>query len=217
MKFKLLFFIVAFMLLIACSQQTSVIQDNSTPAYVKEMNTVPPNMILVESNTDEMDQGNHEYASPSWGKFVVDPINTTLLRGDVVYIDTPSIELTENSKLNPSPTKILRIVGLPGEKVKVDNGKILINDFLLSAFYGEARNSGMDMNTYQNWAKNNNMDPDGFDSSFEFNFSEIQVPLDSYFLVGDNWWRSIDSFDFGAVHKNNIVGKVMGYLNTTED
>ncbi len=37
----------------------------------------------------------------------------------------------------------------------------------------------------------------------------INVPEESYFIIGDNPYHSTDSRHFGAVNKSNIIGKVV--------
>lgn len=60
-------------------------------------------------------------------------------------------------------------------------------------------------------AKANGLDPNEFNEWFEKDYKETDIPSDHYFLIGDNWWRSIDSFQFGPVASSNITGKVIGY------
>ena len=193
----------------ACNGQ-GVISDPTTPHYIPEMSQVPEQAMLVENHLDEMDQGQLEYASSEWGKFVVITNNQKLSRGDVVYIKTPMIQWGENQ--NVPETKILRVVGLPGEKLEVKKGNIFINGAQLEVFYGHSRKSGMDKKEYQEMAKANGLDPNEFNEWFEKDYKETDIPSDHYFLIGDNWWRSIDSFQFGPVASSNIAGKVIGYL-----
>lgn len=101
-------------------------------------------------------------------------------RGEVVVFRYPKDE---------SVYFIKRIIGLPGEKVVVNNNKVKIFDdshkdgFVLDEKYligtGPIYTSG-----------------------------EFQVPADSYFVLGDNRAYSLDSRSWGPLPKNDIVGLV---------
>lgn len=82
---------------------------------------------------------------------------------------------------------IKRIIGLPGEKIKIDNGKIFINgERLLDSVKGQVTQSLL--------AKD-----------------EILLGEDEYFVLGDNRTNSEDSRmrNFGNVNKDLIIGKII--------
>lgn len=92
---------------------------------------------------------------------------------------------------NPSQFFIKRVIGLPGEKIELKNGKIKIY---------------------------NKENPEGFilDESFYLSqqiFTQGEVVLqleeDEYFVMGDNRSKSSDSRSWGAVPKVDIIGKVI--------
>ena len=74
---------------------------------------------------------------------------------------------------------IKRIIGLPGEKVKILNNKIYINDEVLEDKYGFGETNDMD---------------------------EITLADDEYLVLGDNRKISLDSRVFGAVKEDAIKG-----------
>lgn len=84
------------------------------------------------------------------------------------------------------PYYIKRIIGLPGETIKLHDGNIYINDELLNDdIYGKDR----------------------------FNFSglaseEIELRSDEYFVLGDNRNNSKDSRMIGPIDKSIIYGKI---------
>ena len=102
-------------------------------------------------------------------------------RGDVVVF---------RSHKNAEVDYIKRIVGLPGEKVKISGGKVYVNDqrldesiYLASSVYTGPQN-------------------------FLTEGREIIVPTGKYFVMGDNRPGSSDSRDFGPVTPSEFIGKV---------
>ncbi len=85
---------------------------------------------------------------------------------------------------------IKRIVGLPGERVRLSGGKVYINGIELdeSAYLSKLVNTGPE--------------------SFLADNQEMTVPDNQYFVLGDNRLHSSDSRDFGFVPKESIIGKV---------
>jgi len=94
-------------------------------------------------------------------------------RGDVVLF---------KSTIQPQRDFIKRLIGLPGETVKIRNGIVLID--------GKAIDQSK-------W-------PIIWDSS---SFGPYKVPADSYFFLGDNRPDSYDSRFWLAVPRENIIGK----------
>jgi signal peptidase I len=41
------------------------------------------------------------------------------------------------------------------------------------------------------------------------NTDRIKLGIDEVFILGDNWWRSIDSKEFGPLKIDDVVGKVL--------
>lgn len=100
-------------------------------------------------------------------------------RGEVVIFKAPK---------NPDLDYIKRIIGLPGETIKIENGKIVINSQELAEPY---ISKGM-------------VTTGGFYLS---EGKQIIIPEDSYFVLGDNRSHSSDSREWGPVYKDNIIGK----------
>ena len=94
-------------------------------------------------------------------------------RGDVVVFDFPR---------NITEEYIKRVVGLPGERVNIEDGKIYVNDILLSEPYLMA------------------------EPQYEGNWT---VPEDALFVLGDNRNNSSDSHNWGMVPMDNLVGEAL--------
>lgn len=84
---------------------------------------------------------------------------------------------------------VKRIIGLPGDEIKIGNGQVIVNGHPLEEPYINAAP------TYQgNWV----------------------VPEDRFFVLGDNRNSSSDSHQWGFVAENDVVGKaIMVYLPIT--
>ena len=78
---------------------------------------------------------------------------------------------------------IKRIIGLPNDKIKVENGKLYINN----------------KEYYENYINS-------YTASYDFD--EITLKDNEYFVMGDNRYNSYDSRNFGTIMKNNIIGRV---------
>ncbi|MDA8228852.1 MAG: signal peptidase I [Desulfitobacterium hafniense] len=96
-------------------------------------------------------------------------------RGDIVVFHAPPAS-GEKEDL------VKRVIGLPGEKLEIKDGKVLINGVGLNEPYILEK-------------------PD-------YQYGPINVPEDSYFVLGDNRRRSNDSHMWGFLPKQNITGRV---------
>jgi signal peptidase I len=89
---------------------------------------------------------------------------------------------------DPAKSFIKRVVGLAGDHVRIVDGRVYVNGKMLVEDYVPG--------AYQD----------------ERSYSEIVVPPDSYFVLGDHRSLSNDSRDFGPVDSSYIYGKaVFGY------
>jgi signal peptidase I len=93
--------------------------------------------------------------------------------GDVIVFHYPR---------DPSQEYIKRIIGLPGDQVKVSSGQVYVNGNRLNEPY--------------------------IASPARYN-SEWEVPSGGLFVLGDNRNNSSDSHNWGAVPLENIIGKAL--------
>ncbi len=100
-------------------------------------------------------------------------------RGDIVVVNYPG-----------DPTKkeyVKRVIGLPGESVKIENGSVYINGKKLNEDY-----LGLGVETA----------PDG----------AWAIPTGQFFVMGDNRPNSNDSRYFGPVERRFIPGKALSVI-----
>jgi signal peptidase I len=100
-------------------------------------------------------------------------------RGDIVVFRYPR---------DPSKSYIKRVIGMAGDRIRIDDGQVYVNGQALDESY---------------------VPPEYTDSR---RYPESVVPPHSYFVLGDHRSMSNDSRDFGSVNQSFIYGKaVFGY------
>lgn len=100
--------------------------------------------------------------------------------GEVIVFKAPQ---------NESYDYIKRIIGLPGDRIKIKDGEVYVNDKL---------HIDSDYLTSQVYTRS---------GSYWQESLELVVPVNSYFVLGDNRNHSSDSRDWGPVPMENIIGK----------
>lgn len=100
-------------------------------------------------------------------------------RGDVVVFHSPQDEKVDFIK---------RIIGLPGDTIKVSGGYVYLNSVKLEEKY--INNPGSVLA-----------------GRFLREGAEIVVPPDQFFVMGDNRLHSSDSREWGLITRSEIVGR----------
>jgi signal peptidase I len=109
-------------------------------------------------------------------------------RGDVVVMRYPRDE---------KQYFIKRIIGLPGEKIQIDNGKVTI--------FNDAHPEGVALN--ESYLPNQGLTYP-HDTVLVGGSKTITLDSDHYFMMGDNRLASSDSRDWGPLPRKDMVGKV---------
>jgi signal peptidase I len=125
-------------------------------------------------------------------------------RGEIVVFHFP---------INPAMHLVKRVVGLPGDRIKLRDGRVYVDDLPLSEPYAVYRPSAP--NGYRdNFPRLQSTDPD-VDSRWWIKMhtlihgGELTIPPESYFVLGDNRNDSEDSRYWGFVPRTAIVGEPM--------
>lgn len=115
-------------------------------------------------------------------RLIVDKVSYHLnkpQRGDIVVFN-PTKALEDQ---NFHDAFIKRVIGLPGDRVAVRGGKVIINDQPLRENYIQERP--------------------------QYELETVTVPNDSYMVLGDNRNNSYDSHYWGFVPKEKIIGRAV--------
>ena len=97
-------------------------------------------------------------------------------RGDIVVFHYP---------LDPTKSYIKRVIGVPGDHIRIIDGTVYVNDQALAEPY---------------------VPSEYFDIR---SMVETTVPENAYFVLGDHRSMSNDSRDFGAVDQKYVFGKAV--------
>lgn len=103
------------------------------------------------------------------------------IRGDVVVFKAPP-EISEDDEY------IKRVIGLPGDKIMIQDGKVYVNNEMLNEYY-------LSDTLYTS------------DGAFLKEGQEYTVPEARYMVFGDNRPHSLDSRAFGPITKSTMSGR----------
>ncbi len=123
-------------------------------------------------------------------------------RGQIIVFHFP---------VDPSIHLVKRVVGMPGDHLKMREGRVYINGVPVDEPYAVYRPSGPD-NYRDNFPRLQSADPN-IDSRWWIRMraliddGELIIPTDSYFVLGDNRNNSEDSRYWGFVPRAAIVGQ----------
>ncbi|MGA9383160.1 MAG: signal peptidase I [Phormidium sp.] len=127
-------------------------------------------------------------------RLIVDKLSykfTSPKRGDIIVFNpTKALE-----KQNFHDAFIKRVVGLPGEKVELKNGKVYINGKALQEKYINGQQTGIDVC------------PSAQEGETPYLSKPVVVPPNSYLVLGDNRKNSYDGRCWGLVPSDRIIGK----------
>ncbi|MFB3915496.1 MAG: signal peptidase I [Terriglobales bacterium] len=123
-------------------------------------------------------------------------------RGDIIVFRYP---------VHPQQHFVKRVIGLPGDRVRIVNKRVFVNDAPVREKYVVYRSGAHDpyRDDFPNTkALNTNVDPRWWLQMRSLvSGRELVVPADSYFVLGDNRDESLDSRYWGFVPRESIIGR----------
>lgn len=102
-------------------------------------------------------------------------------RGDVIVFEFP---------MDPDKNYIKRVIGLPGDEVRIADKRVFVNDRLY-------------VDPHERHDRSDLLPPKAGPRD---NMDTVVVPSDSYFVMGDNRDNSYDSRFWGFVRKDQVKG-----------
>jgi len=167
--------------------------------------TFQPFRIPSESMQPTLMVGDFLLVAKQQFPMAADPLplpSTPIKRGDVIVFHYP---------IDPSIHLVKRVVGIPGDHLRLRDGRVFINGVAMNEPYAIYRPGPPD-NFRDNFPRLSNPDPDvtsnwWIQMKSIVNHGEITVPPHSFFVLGDNRNDSEDSRYWGFVPASAIVGK----------
>jgi signal peptidase I len=128
--------------------------------------------------------------------------STAVQRGDIIVFHYP---------VEPALHLVKRVIGLPGDRLRLHDGLVYLNGHQLAEPYAVRRSAGPD-SFRDNFPNMQSAEP-GIDSRWwiemrhRIEHGNLVVPPDMYFVLGDNRNNSEDSRYWGFVPRSAIVGE----------
>lgn len=133
-----------------------------------------PNQVKGASMEPIFESGDYIFTSKVTYKF------RGFERGDVIVFKSPK---------NPDIEYIKRVIGLPGDKIIIQDGHIYINNVLIEENYISA---------------NTNL----WEGGYVKEGVPTAISTEELFVMGDNRSRSSDSREFGPISIDSVIGQV---------
>jgi signal peptidase I len=135
-------------------------------------------------------------------------------RGDLIVFKFPYLD---------HPVYIKRVIGLPGDRIKIVDQQMYVNGQRTSEPY-IVRDPAAPFDPFgDNFPPHSpeylqaSMEPEWADEIFQYiHDGEITVPPDKYFAMGDNRDHSWDSRYWGPIAQDRILGKAL-YIYWSKD
>lgn len=149
-------------------------------------------------------------------------------RGDIIVFKYPGNKFKPERDDRPDNRPILtnyvkRVIGLPGDRIRIDGNNVVVNGEVIAEHHIIAREINQKApleiindperkpgELYDVYYRPGPADEDpDYDLFQAFQTNEVQVPADSYFVMGDNRNNSEDSRYWGFVPRELVIGRAM--------
>jgi signal peptidase I len=181
----------AVMLLLFLFVTTTLVQAYVVPTGSMENNILIGDHMLV-------DKVGFENGGNNWASYVLP--SREVKRGDIIAFRYPE---------DVQQTYVKRVIGVPGDRIRLEDKKVIRNGQKLDEPY--ARHSSSAIDAYRD---NFPTAPDFFTTgggremfARRVRDGEVIVPPDMLFVLGDNRDNSLDSRYWGFVPRNYVAGK----------
>ncbi len=170
---------------------TFVVQPSRIPSQSMEPTVHVGDFLLIDKQS---------YGPSGWLDRLLPP--AVVHRGDLVVFHYPA---------DPSIHLVKRVVGLPGDRIRMRDGHVLIDGHPLAepyAFYSPSRPNGFRDDFPSLREADPNVDPVWWiEIRRTLHDGELTVPPGRYFVLGDNRNNSEDSRYWGFVPRDALVGR----------
>jgi len=170
---------------------TTMVQAYVVPTGSMEGNILVGDHMLV-------DKVGFENGGSNWSSYVLP--HREVKRGDIVAFRSPD---------NVGMTLVKRVIGVPGDRIRLENKQVIRNGQKLDEPYARHTSPGID-----DYRDNFPTAPEFYTTAggremFARNVQdgEVIVPPDMLFMMGDNRDNSLDSRYWGFAPSNYVVGK----------
>ncbi len=170
---------------------TFVVQAFQIPSESMENTLLTGDYLLVDKV--------HYGEGGRWGKLLP---YSAIRRGDIIVFRYP---------VNPTQHFVKRVIGLPGDRVRLVNKEVYVNGHPLPERYVVFRSQVQDV--FRDDFPQTDFISANVDSRWWVEMrsrvrrGELVVPQDAYFVMGDNRDISDDSRYWGFVPRENIIGR----------
>jgi signal peptidase I len=171
---------------------TFCVQPFRIPSESMESTLLVGDFLLVDKQVASSSADNSASLLPS----------VAIRRGDIIVFHDP---------VDSTLHLVKRVIGLPGDHLRLHSGQVFINGHALTEPYAVYRPSPPD-NFRDNFPRLQSADPE-IDSRWWIRMrslidnGELIIPIGNYFVMGDNRNDSEDSRYWGFVPREAIVGK----------
>ena len=109
-------------------------------------------------------------------------IDTKFKKGDIISF------FDEDSEFSLGK----RCIAVPGDKVEIRNNIVYVNDIKFNYYDFNENNSNVE-----------------FQKKHRYTYKPYTLPTNYYFVLGDNFFNSEDSREFGSIHISKIKGRLI--------